>query len=178
MTLLCDLEGLIRYASILVPAGRHDISQLREELPKLEELLDIRDVLLFDKAYKGIEEELSENVVYIKHKKPANSFLCEEKKVENTEMEKIRSHTEHSIGKFKGRFGILRTKFRHDREYLTPIAHLCIAICCEIKKYFKNEKNYSEEWTSPVTVLSKDRKTSRKVRKFLWNFKFSMRKFF
>jgi hypothetical protein len=73
-------------------------------------------VLLFDKAYKGIQEDFENNVVFVKYTKPPNSFLCEELRVANSEMEKIRSLIEHSIGDVKSRFGILKNIFRHSRH--------------------------------------------------------------
>jgi hypothetical protein len=108
MTLLCDLRGIVRYVSPLCPTGRHDITQLREILPFLEKQLDLNDVLLFDKAYKEIQEDFENNVVFVKYTKPPNSFLCEELRVTNSEMEKILSLIEHSIEDVKSRFGIMK----------------------------------------------------------------------
>jgi len=78
---------------------------------------------LFDKAYVGAEKEFERNVIYVKYKEPPNAFLSEQQIIESQEMEKIRRHIEFVIGDIKNRFAILEKKFRHDREYLTPVSH-------------------------------------------------------
>jgi hypothetical protein len=65
MTVLCDLSGIIRFVSPFCPAGRPDIIQLRELIPNLEQQLDPRDVLLFDKAYVGVEKDFDQNVIHV-----------------------------------------------------------------------------------------------------------------
>jgi hypothetical protein len=164
MTIFCDLEGIVRFISPLCPAGRSDITLLREILSTLQCCIDCRDVLLFDnKAYVGAEKEFERNVIYVKYKEPPNAFLSEQQIIENQEMEKIRRHIEFVIGDIKNRFAILEKKFRHDREYLTPVSHFCVALSNETKKYLNNEINYSVEWVGAIPDFSVTSQTTRKV---------------
>jgi hypothetical protein len=163
MTVLCDLSGIIRFVSPLCPAGRPDITQLREMIPNLEQQLDPRDVLLFDKAYIGVEKDFDQNVIHVKYKKPQKAFLPEQLKIENSEMEKIRRHIESAFGDIKNRFSVLEKKFRHDRQLLTPIAHFCTSLCNEIKRYYSDEAHYSSEWKGPIPDIETSNQIKRKV---------------
>jgi hypothetical protein len=72
LTAPVDLEGIFRYISHLVPAGRHDIDCMHEILPEMQSILDSEDALLSYKSYIGIQHHFLENVVYVKHRKPPN----------------------------------------------------------------------------------------------------------
>jgi hypothetical protein len=112
LTVLCDLNGEIRYLSPLVGAAKSDIEHIRDQLSVLNTLLSPEDEIVLDKAYESIDKDMANIVVHVKHKKPRCGFLCEEEKVKNREMEKIRPKIESVFERPKNCFKILREKFR------------------------------------------------------------------
>jgi hypothetical protein len=153
LTVLCDLQGQVRYLSNLVPAARSDKKRMEEQIPKLQQLLDKRDAIILDKGYQSIDGKLPDTVVFIKHKKPKKGLISEELKTENRKMEMIRRKIETVIGEPKRRFKILSKKFRGNRQFMEPICHFLFAICEEIRKYNIEGNNYNSKWIGPEIKL-------------------------
>jgi hypothetical protein len=55
LTVLCDLNGEIRYLSPLVGAAKSDIEHMRDQLSVLNTLLSPEDEIVLDKAYESID---------------------------------------------------------------------------------------------------------------------------
>jgi hypothetical protein len=166
-TILIDLAGNIRFISPLVGASKHDVVHLREQIQKIKSTLSSDEELILDKGYQGIEEDFESNIVHVKHKKPKGKTLCEEKKLENQYMEKIRRKIELAIGNTKNRFAILRTKFRMISKYLGVLAPFLFAVGQLIKEFFNSSNTFETAWTKGVPQLPKKQRQNQKRKKVL-----------
>lgn len=80
LTVLCDLNGEIRYLSPLVGAAKSDIEHMRNQLSILNTLLSPEHEIVLDKAYEPIEKDMENVVVHVKHKNQKLVFSVKKKK--------------------------------------------------------------------------------------------------
>jgi hypothetical protein len=78
VTLIIDLEHIIRWVSEAVSYAQHDIKRLRESLPEILPRLDTNDVLILDKGYQGINNHVNIGTWHVKKKKPKDGQLPKE----------------------------------------------------------------------------------------------------
>jgi hypothetical protein len=128
MTGVMDLSKIFQFVSPALPAARHDIERLRQVKEEIEQGIDARDVLVADKGYQGFEKEAHVRTWYIKKKKPKNQGMSKEQVEFNAKIESVRWHIEFGFGFVKLIFDCLLLTWRHDRAWLTPVAHFCVAV--------------------------------------------------
>jgi hypothetical protein len=164
LTVLCDLNGEIRYVSPLVGAATSDINHMRQQLPVLNELLSPNDEVIVDKVYESLEKDIPNVIVHVKKKKPKGGFLCEEENVKNQEMEKIRKIIETVFGRAKLRFRIMTQKFRMKYKKYSFICPFLVAVAEEVRKYQTDTKAYDSCWNYDVPEVPKriDKRRGRK----------------
>jgi hypothetical protein len=104
-------------------------------------------------------------VVHVKHKKPIGGFLCEEEKVENREMEKIRRKIESVFERPKNCFKILREKFRMRVKKYSIICPFLMAIGEEIRRFEQSPGTYRNEWQTEIPQIQGRVDKRRKKRK-------------
>jgi hypothetical protein len=81
----------------------------------------------------------------------------------NTKIENIRRHIEFGFGSVKLIFDCLPLPWRHDRAWLTPVAHFCVAVHNEKLRCKLIEENYDSAWNYPVPQLTNPRSLRKKV---------------
>jgi hypothetical protein len=162
-----DLSKIFQFVSPALPTTRHDIERLREVKQEIEQEIDSRDVLVADKGYQSFEKEAQVGTWYIKKKKPKNQELPREQVELNTKIENIRRLIEFGLGSVKLIFDcLLLLPWRHDRAWLSPVAHFCVAVhneklCCKLIG-----ENYDSAWNYPVPQLTNPRSLERRYFSF------------
>jgi hypothetical protein len=81
----------------------------------------------------------------------------------NAKIENIRRHIEFGFGSVKLIFDCLLLPWRHDRAWLTPLAHFCVAVHNEKLRCKLIGENYDSAWNCPVPQLTNPRSLRKKV---------------
>ena len=100
---------------------------MKEEFPPDKNWFEEFNVKV-DLGFLGIAGDYSCRSIKIPHKKPKNSELSEEKKMENKEISSERIIVEHSIGGLR-RYRILADRLRtHDIDFYNEVLGVCAGL--------------------------------------------------
>jgi uncharacterized protein (UPF0335 family) len=157
------LLKIFQFVSPALPAARHDIERLRQVKEEIEQGIDARDVLVADKGYQGFEKKAHVGTWYIKKKKHKNREMPKEQVELNAKIESFRRHTEFEFSSVKLIFDCLLLSWRHDRTWLTPVAHFCVAVHKEKVRCKLIGENYGSTWNYPIPQLANPRFANKKV---------------
>jgi hypothetical protein len=153
MTAVMNLSKIFHLVSPALPTAMHDIEILREVKQEIEQEIDSKDVLVADKSYQSFEREAQVGTWYIKKKKPKNQEMPREQVELNAKIENIRRHIEFGFGSVKLIFDCLLLPWRHDRGWLTSVAHFCVAVHNEKLRCKLFGENYDSAWNYPVHMV-------------------------
>jgi len=101
----------------------------------------------------GFEHEATKGTWYIK-KHAGRAPLQEEDRIMNDKIESVRRHVEHALGKVKARFRIFHTKFRHAREWVTPLWRFICGIHNLIMEYKADPEGFPKYWIRRIPQMN------------------------
>lgn len=143
------------FVSRAAPAAHHDFYRLKENLHEILPHIDKDEVIILDKGFEGIEHEVHIGHWYAKKKAHKDHPLKPADVHWNDMLEEIRKLIELTFGEVKGRFKIVHTHYRHERNWIPAIWRFCCAIHNLMLQYKECPEDFSAEWNGPVPQLDR-----------------------
>ena len=81
--------------------------------------------------------------------------MTQEKKEMNKQIEVVRRHIEHAFGRVKFLFRLFAGKFRHSREWVTPLWRFICGMTNLIHQYEVAPANFPTSWEKEIPHVEK-----------------------